>query len=125
MERDVQLALGKILGEIYRVQKEQGICEVSDARIMGLLNGFQQALESELEDLDYFSNEEVNVVADYLKPYWTGEKAMSELPTLVEARLELERKGVSHGRLLTILEYLHANGRYTTEIKKWIHISNR
>jgi hypothetical protein len=118
VERDLQLALGKILGETYRTQKTQGICEVSDGTIYGLLNGFQEAIDSELGNLDYIEEFEISLVSDYLTPYWNGEKELSELPSFLDFRISLEREGIKHGRLITILTYLRATGRFTTEIDK-------
>lgn len=118
MERELQVALGKILGETYKIQKEQGICNVTDGLIFGLLNGFQDALDSQFANADYFSVDEVEKVADVLSPYWSQEKDIEDMPSFLAFRMSLEREGISHGRLLTILKYLRANDRFSTEIDK-------
>lgn len=118
MEQELKLALGKILGEVYRIQKYQGITDASDGKIFGLLNGFEEAIESELGSLSFISEEKISIVSDVLTPFWTEQKEISELPSFTDLRLELERKGISHGQLITILKYLRATNRFDKEIDK-------
>lgn len=117
MEQD-KLALAKVLGEIYRVQKEQGICQVSDHTIYGLLNGFEQSINSELVHLGYISEAEVELVADYFDPYWKHEQSIEDLPGYKTVEMDLERKGIRPAKFHQILKFLYANDRYTTEIDK-------
>ncbi|UPO88322.1 hypothetical protein [Niallia sp. Man26] len=117
MNDDSKLVAGKILGEIYRVQKQQGICSVSDSTIFGLLNGFQEAIESEIDGLNFVSKGQVSVVCDALEPYFKEEVPLDEL-NFLDFRMELERKGISHGRLIDILKYLRASNSYSREIDK-------
>lgn len=118
MERELKLTLGKLFGEIYRIQKKQEISQKSDAQIFGLLNGIEEAIETELESLNFISSEQVSVVRDALDPYYRQEKSLDDMPSFLNFRMGLERKGVSHSELLDILKYLKASGSYTTEIDK-------
>jgi hypothetical protein len=116
MER--KLFEAKLLGEIYRIQKHLGIYNGTDGRIYGLLNGVQEDIEAEIENLKFISNEEVNLVCDELDPYYKGEKDLSEMPNYKELEMKLERKGLHRDKLISILEYLYLNERYTVEIEK-------
>lgn len=118
MNDELKITLGKLLGETYRVQKEQGIARVDDGRIYGLLNGFEEAIESEFGELDLISNEQISIVSDYLMPYYNGEKSTEDLPNFLHLRMDLERQGISHGRLIQIFKYLKATSRFNVEIDK-------
>ncbi|WP_155922176.1 hypothetical protein [Bacillus sp. EB01] len=118
MDKELKLALGKILGEIYRIQKAQEIDSVSDSRLFGLLNGFEEAIDSELGNLQFISDEDVKKVTDELAPYWNGERDIEEIPSFMTFRMDLERKGISHSKVVDILKYLKADGRFQTEIER-------
>jgi hypothetical protein len=118
MDSELKLVLGKMLGEVYRVQRAQGICQVPDSKIFGLLNGVEEALDSEFENLSVISNSQISVVCDHLDPYFKGEKPIEEMPSFLNFRMELEQHGISHSKLIDILKYLHASGSYTEEIDR-------
>jgi hypothetical protein len=113
-----KLIFGKILGEIYRLQRKQGICQASEGQIFGLLNGIDEALNTEFENLNLISNSKVSQVCDYLDPYYRGERDLDEIPSFQEMKMDLERIGINHTNLIIILKYLYSNERYTMEIEK-------
>lgn len=116
MEQETKLAFGKILGEMYRIQKEQGIAQVSDATIFGLLNGFEESIDGQFSDLGYISKAEVELVADYFAPYWKQEKSLDEMPNYKSVEMSLERKNIHPAKFAQILKYLYANERFVPEI---------
>ena len=118
MEQETKLVFGKILGEIYRVQKQQGICQVSDATLFGLLNGFEEAIDGELSDLGFITQAEVELVADYFDPYWKQEKNLDEMPNYKTVEMDIERQGIRPAKFGKILKYLYARERFTVEIDK-------
>lgn len=118
MDNELKLVLGKMLGETYRIQKEQGIVQVDDGRIFGLLNGFEEAIESEFDELEFISKQQIDIVADYFDPYWKEEKSIDEMPSFLQVRMDLEKKDITHARLINIFKYLKATDRFNTEIDK-------
>jgi len=118
LEQELKLALGKLLGEVYRSQKTQGILQISEGRLFGLLNGVEEEIDNELENMKFISKGHVSVVCDALDPYYKGEKAIDEMPSFLHFRMELEHKGINHAMLIDILKYLRSIGSYTTEIDK-------
>jgi hypothetical protein len=115
VDTELKLILGKLLGETYRIQKAQGNLEISDSKIFGLVNGIEEAIETELDQLELISNKQMAIVMNYLDQYYNGDK---ELPTFVNVRLALEQKGISHGTLIDIFKYLKAGSRYNSVIDK-------
>lgn len=73
MEHEMKLALGRIIGNLYKIQREQGV-NVSEAKVFGLLNGFQEEIDNELDNLEFYSNEKINLVCDELDPYYKHKK---------------------------------------------------
>lgn len=115
MDIELKLALGKILGETYRTQKAQGSTQISDSKIFGLINGIEEAINTELGDLELISNKQLDIVMSYMDKYYNGDE---ELPNFTTVRLALEQKGISHGTLIDIFKYLKAGERYTPVIDK-------
>lgn len=118
LDNNNKLLFGKFLGEIFRLQKNSGISQVSDGRIYGLLNGIEESIDETLNSLELVETRKINIVCDYLEPYYQNEKSLDELPSFLNMRMELERQGINHGTLITILKYLKANDRYTLEIDR-------
>ncbi|AKG34669.1 hypothetical protein [Paenibacillus durus] len=113
-----KLIFAKLLGEMYRIQKSQGIYNGTDGRIFGLLNGVEEDVESEISNLGFISREDIAKFCDVFDPYYKGEKSLDEIPSSKEIQLSLENEGISESKFITILEYLYLNGSYTLEIEK-------
>ena len=54
MNGELKLAVGKILGEVYRIQlhMKPAICRVSKAEIYGCLSGIEQVIDEQIDDAD-------------------------------------------------------------------------
>lgn len=115
MEHDLKLALGQIKGEIYRLQKAQGISNVSDGHIYGLLNGIEEAIDNELAELeveDLISNHKVEAIRNLLEEFISKDKDVTEAFANT-FRLMAERKyDISQTECTKILKYLRAKGEY-------------
>ena len=70
MDQNTKLLLGKVLGEIYRIQRrsESMPCPVDDSQVFGLVNGLETAIDNELESIGFITGEQVDAVADVLEP---------------------------------------------------------
>ncbi|CAM4173673.1 hypothetical protein SAMN06265348_105419 [Pedobacter westerhofensis] len=68
MEKDNKILLGKLLGEIYRLQKNTSemAFSASFGQRYGLLNGFEDAIDHELEMIGFVSQDELNNVGKIL-----------------------------------------------------------
>lgn len=117
MDKELKLALGNILGNIYLVQKEQGKCDQSDSHIFGLLNGFEMSLNSEFENQYFVSSKNVSLVADELEPYDNGQEIESHTCTTLRLRLE-HREGISEAMFTDICKFLAGRGSYTQVIEQ-------
>lgn len=117
METELKFALGKVIGEIYRSQKANGDVNVSDSHIYGLLNGFEDSVNKEFSTEFTISSAKVETVSQYFYPFYTGERDVAELNSF-NARMDLERQGISESEYHQILKFLKAEGRYEIEIEK-------
>lgn len=112
MDGDTMKALGKILGELYRLQRriDPQMVGVGDATIYGLVHGSEDVLPSELNIRDEDGSEigvssaEVRVVVDILSEYWRGEKPM--LTGFYEIESQLKQAGIDRMKAKQILTYL-------------------
>lgn len=118
VETHLKIVLGKVLGELYEIQKKQGIKKVDEGHIFGLLNGFEEALNNEFEHLNLITEEEVNRVAHYFAPYVEAEEETKELPPFASMQSDLEKQGIGQARFITILRYLNAAKRLNVDVNE-------
>ncbi len=78
MEKETKILLGKILGEVYRIEKRfpNMACPASQGQIYGLLNGFEDAIEQELEMTGSVPKEHVEIVANVLDEIYLDEEKL-------------------------------------------------
>ncbi|TYA10913.1 hypothetical protein FRY98_24395 [Paenibacillus faecis] len=120
MEKETKLTLGKILGEIYRIQKHSKsvICPVGNDTIFGLLNGFEETLEREIESLELISSEEVAFVSRVLNKYFTDEQKLNDFNGYYDIEAELEERGIDRIKAKRIITMFKAEGRFLKVIEK-------
>lgn len=120
MERETKLLFGKILGEIYRIQRatENISCPASNSQVYALLNGFEDAVDEEIERIGYISKDNVKAVMDILEPIWIDKDKLSKFKGFYDIERELQRNGVDRPTAISILKYLKANHQFQEVIDK-------
>jgi hypothetical protein len=120
MDRDTKRFLGKILGEIFRIQRysETNICSASDAQIYALLHGFEGAVDDIFEQMGDISSEKLQIVMDILEPIWFDKEKLAKFKGFYDIERELQEKGIDRPDAYHILTFLKANGQYTSVIEK-------
>lgn len=116
-----KLVFAKILGEIYRTQKriDKNLCNVSDARIYGLLNGVQRVVNEELENMNFVSENHERFMVGVLNEYFTDPNKLQNLKGYYDIEDELESVGIDRSTAITILTLLQEEGRFTNVIAKF------
>ena len=120
MEKESRLLFGKILGEIYRFQRASDVvvCPSSQGRIYALLNGFEGALERELEVMGWISDQQVKAVTDSLLAVWQDKNRLNHFKGYYDLENELQRRNISREEAIKILTYLKANHQFVELIEK-------
>lgn len=120
MDSDTKRLLGKILGEVFRLQKssENISCSANDAQIYGLLHGFEGSIDEIIDQVGFISKEKVQTVMDILDPIWSDKSKLDEFKGFYDIERELQLNGVDRPEAYRILKYLKANGQYSTVIDK-------
>ena len=118
MQQSIKILLGKILGEIYRVQNASKMCAASPGRIYGLLNGIEDAIDYELDTMSLITRDKVKAVCDVLNPIFSDSKRLEEFTGFYDIEGELKGKGVNRVDAIRILKYLKAEGRFIGVIEK-------
>ena len=110
------LLLGKVLGEIYRLQNA---CLPSGsgkdpAHVFGLLKGIETTIDEELEVMSCISNKQLDVLIKVL------EKAQNDPDFKGYYSIEPELKGANIERetAIVMLKFLNARGSFTDVIDK-------
>jgi hypothetical protein len=118
MNRETTLLMGKILGEIYRIQKrvDTEMCGVDEATIYGLLTGMEPVVNEQLQ-MQGISSQKLSAVATALNRYNDPTK-MREFQGFPTIDFELEQAGVDRADAYIIFKYLKADGRFLELINK-------
>jgi hypothetical protein len=110
--------LGKLLAEVYRVQRKLEIPTADDATIYGLRNGFETVVAEELERVGFVSKAQVKHVMDVLDPIWQDPTKLAAFKGFYDIERELESGGVDRSTAIAVLTYLNAQGQFTDVIAK-------
>lgn len=118
MDKETKLALAKILGETYRLQKRVNpeMVQVSDQTIFGLLNGFESVIESELSVTQTITEDDLNAVADILNPYHIDRE--KPFNGYYDIENQLEERGIGRMKAINILTFFKANGQFEDVINR-------
>ena len=116
---ETKLLLGKLLGEIYRLQNASGVRSgIGEAQIYGLRNGFENCIAHELEMIGFVSEEKLDAVGDVLNGYFDDEKKLEAFKGFYDIEHALQSKGVDRSLAIRILNYYNANHQFTNVIAK-------
>ena len=120
MEKESSVLFGKILGEIYRVQRASDVvvCPASQGRIYALLNGFEGAVERELEVVGTISDTQVKAVIDILLAVWQDKNRLNHFKGYYDLEADLQRRNISREQAIKIFTYLKANHQFVDLIER-------
>ena len=114
----VLLLLGKILGEIYRIQRKIGIATEGKDVAFGLRRGFESVLEDTFRDIGGVSTAQLQAVDSVLGEYFADPAKLAEFTGFYEIEPKLAALGVDRGTAMTIMTYQKATGRYDSVLDK-------
>ena len=120
MEKETKILFGKLLGEIYRIEKRlsENVCSASEGQIYGLLNGFEIAVDEELEMIGFVSNEDIANVGDVLEEIWIDKEKLEKFKGFYDIEKKLSSLGIDRGQANKILRYFRAGDRFIEIIDK-------
>jgi hypothetical protein len=119
MEKENKLLLGKLLGEVYRLQKKANIPVGSSVgQIYGLLHGFEHAIDHELEMMGDVSQAQFEAVGNILDKIYVDEERMKAFKGFYELETKFSAVGIDRGQANKILRYYYAEGRFEDLIDK-------
>lgn len=114
-----KLLLGKILGEIYRIQTKAGMpLPVNQAHVYGLLNGLEFAVDRELEGIGFVSTEKLKYTSKVLNKIWENPSKLAAFKGFYDIEAELDAGGVDRETAIKIITYFKADGRFQELIEK-------
>jgi hypothetical protein len=119
MEKDIKIFLAKILGEIYRIQKriKDLPCSATDSHIYGLLKGFEDSINLEL-DYELITKQEVSKVSNILNEIWIDDEKLKNFKGYYDIESEFEKLNIPRWKIILILTKLKSEDRYTRLLEK-------
>ena len=120
MDQQTRVLLGKVLGEIYRIERriQSMPCPADDSQVFGLVNGFETAIDQELESIGFISSDQVDAVADVLEPIFLDPEKLKKFKGFYDIESELESGGVDRAMASVILTYFNLKSRFSNVISK-------
>jgi len=115
---DNKRLLGKLLGEIYRLQRTNGMITAGEAHTFALLNGFEDAINEELEAIGQITVEQVRHVRRVLGRYFDDRELLNSLHGFYNIEDELEAGGVDRVTAIDIFKYLKTRGDFEEIIQR-------
>lgn len=117
---DTTKLLGKILGEIYRLQQKNDNITIQqpDSKIYALLNGFERTIKEELEVIGYVSDDHIEAVVSVINPIWMDEEKLENFTGYYDIEPDLKSRGIDRVLASKIFKYFKANGQFIELIDK-------
>ncbi|PTQ55756.1 MAG: hypothetical protein BSOLF_1499 [Candidatus Carbobacillus altaicus] len=120
MEKELKLALGRILGETIRLQKRvnPNMVNVSDNTIYGLIYGFEHEIDQQLIKIDLVSSDDIDAMSGILNVYQMDRDALNNFKGYYDIEEEVMKKGITREKAIKILKYFKLNNQYIEVIKR-------
>ncbi len=122
--RENKLLMGRVLGELFRVQRKLGMpCAVGDEDIYGLIAGIEPAIDELLNVRESVDRALVNEVAAALDYFFNHPERLKGFQGYYDLEAQLQERGFvdPHGKrgwIMKILDWFAADGRYHELIEK-------
>jgi hypothetical protein len=117
MEDSNKYFFGKILGEIFRLQKYAGL-PVDQRDIDGLCEGVEEVVDSFLTERKILTRQQSDHVATVLSQFEDSESKFAELKGFYQIKDELEKGGVDRWTTMRAFRYFKSCGAFTETMNK-------
>ncbi|MCL2639663.1 MAG: hypothetical protein FWD53_02345 [Phycisphaerales bacterium] len=118
MDLQTKLAFGKLLGEIYRIQKriEPGMCPVGDDTIYGLLHGIEPVIDDELPEP--VTKEQVEHTEQVVGAIYEDANELETFSGFYKIEPALKKDGVGRITAIKIFTWYKADNIFLDVIQK-------
>ena len=111
----MKLLFGKVLGEIYRLQKEiDAKVPVKDSQIYGLIHGIEEAIDEEMTKT-LLTTAQSEFLTDIMQSLDQGERKITGYYAIEQ---ELKANGIDRSTAILFFTYLRGQGRFGEEAWK-------
>ncbi len=116
MDKEIKIFLGKILGEVYSLQKDNQ--EISEATIYGLKNGFEFVIDEEISSNYKINNHDLEEIKKILDPIFYDSQKLKDFKGYNDIEHELEQAGIGRVKAILLFTYFSKKGAYKELIEK-------
>jgi len=111
--------LGRILGEVLRVQKKLDMnCPVSDGTIYGLLNGIEVAIDSTIGTDGLITKKQHDDMVRVMNKTFNDPEQMAKFTGYYDIEDDLSAAGIDRGVAIELLTYWFNKGSFVDMIRK-------
>src|SRR6478736_10393329 len=116
MDDQTKLFFGKILGEMYRIQKrvDPTMFGYGDEVIYGLCNGFESVIDAEIDKIGSVTTRQLNSAGAIFTKHWHD----PNFKGYYDLEPELTAAGIDRGTAMKILTYFKAENGFVELIEK-------
>lgn len=118
MDKQTKTVLGRILGEVFRLQKRAAVPTYDEGTIYGLINGIESAIDKVFEESTLVPQSEVDTVAEILQPFFDDPAKLANFKGYYDIEPQLKARGIDRGTAIAILTYFQGRSMYTSVIEK-------
>lgn len=118
MDNDTKRFLGKILGELHRTRRMLAKKEPVDAHIYALTHGFESAIDAELEEVGWISNDDETAVGEVLDVIYRDQGKLEKFRGFYDIEDDLKARGIDRSKAIRILTKMKAEGAFSGMIHK-------
>jgi hypothetical protein len=123
-ERENKLLMGRVLGELFRIQRKLDMpCAAGDQDIYGLIAGIEPTIDDVVNAREAVDDALVREVAAALDYFFNDPERLKKFRGYYDLESQLQQRGFvdAHGKrgwIVKILDWFAANGRYQELIDK-------
>lgn len=118
-EQQTKAFMGKLLGEVYRIQRHLGLPNgPSKGEIYGLLNGVEYEIDKQLEHIGFVTTQQLEAADNILNEHDQREAKLDDHSGVYGLERELGAAGIGRGEAMVIYKYFKANGSFQSLIER-------
>jgi len=114
LDRKTKLLFGRLLGEIYRLQRRQdeSMVPAGPGEIYGLIQGFDWVVDQVLETFGTVTEKDLKAVADLFDHLEENPMKLKKLTGFYDIEEQLSARGINREKAMALFTYFRAGDKF-------------